>query len=122
MKFSNFALGAFVVPVVTSLMVEKRDTSGVLQLPLHKKTSDVVGNARKLKSKRAPGTYTVPDVNYQHSGLYLVAMEIGTPPQSQLVQLDTGSTVLVLETTSSDICATAPPNPCSNFGGCEKPL
>jgi Eukaryotic aspartyl protease len=119
MKLSTFALGAFAVPAVTSLMIDKRGTSGVIQLQLHKRTSNVIANTRKLKSKRAPGSVSVPDVNYQHTGLYVVSVDVGTPPQTQLVQLDTGSSELVLETSSSDICAAAAPNPCTKFGTCE---
>jgi hypothetical protein len=38
------------------------------------------------------------------------------------VQLDTGSSDLVLETPTSDICTAGIPNPCTMFGSCKKPL
>ncbi|PMD13373.1 acid protease [Hyaloscypha hepaticicola] len=48
--------------------------------------------------------------------LFLIELQIETPPQSTYVQLDTGSGDLIVETPSSHICRANSPNPCTNFG------
>jgi hypothetical protein len=100
---------------IGALRVEKRDSPAVLKLPLLKKTT----SPSKRSLRRRSGTVGTPDVNYQKELLYLVQLEIGTPPQSIYVQLDTGSSDLVVETPNSDICTAASPNPCTNFRACK---
>lgn len=92
----------------------KRDNPAVLKLDLLKKDPAVLS-----KAVRRRGNVETPDVNYNTQLLYIVQLMIGTPPQSTYVQLDTGSSDLVVETPLSDICAAVPPNPCTNFGSCK---
>lgn len=116
MKLSHVLVpGTFLALLgANALRVEKRDTPAVLSIPLQKITpgkSSVPGKKRQ--------TVESPDVNYQNQLLYIVELQIGTPPQSTFVQLDTGSSDLIVETPLSDVCSTAPPNPCTNFGSCK---
>ncbi|KUJ13564.1 acid protease [Mollisia scopiformis] len=99
---------------VEALKLAKRDTPAVLKLDLQKRRSGTFANSTLTKKRQ--GTVETPDINYQTQLLYIVQLQIGTPPQSTYVQLDTGSSDLVVETDSSNICSQAPPNPCTNFG------
>lgn len=116
MRLSRFLVpGSFLVLLgVNALRVEKRDYPAVLSIPLQKVTP---GNSSAPVKKRQ--TVESPDINYLNQLLYIVELQIGTPPQTTYVQLDTGSSDLIVETPSSDICSTAPPNPCTNFGSCK---
>jgi Eukaryotic aspartyl protease len=107
-------VAALVLLTVDALRVEKRDDPAVVKLPLQKK----VGNLG-LKQRQEVES---PDINYMQQLLYIVQLQIGTPPQSTYVQLDTGSSDLIVETPLSDICSAAAPNPCTNFGSCTKSL
>lgn len=111
----QFACASLLLLGVDALTVEKRDNPAVFKIDLIKKTPDSVAT-RSLH--RRQGTVQVPDVNYHTSLLYLIELVFGTPPQQTFVQLDTGSSDLIVETPSSDICSVAPPNPCTNFGAC----
>lgn len=106
--------GLCLVLSTDALRVEKRDDPSVLKIDLQKKAPELLA-----RSARKRQTVETPDVNYQKQLLYIIQLEIGTPPQSTFVQLDTGSSDLIVETDSSDICSTAPPNPCTNFGPCK---
>lgn len=117
MKSINILGMAFCIFLGTeALRVEKRANPAVLKLGLTKKTPE----AHASSSKKRRSSVETPDINYQQQLLYIVELMIGTPPQSTFVQLDTGSSDLIVETSSSDICSTAPPNPCTNFGFCKK--
>ncbi|CZR56894.1 uncharacterized protein PAC_06783 [Phialocephala subalpina] len=101
--------GLCLVLSTDALRVEKRDDPSVLKIDLQKKAPELLA-----RSARKRQTVETPDVNYQKQLLYIIQLEIGTPPQSTFVQLDTGSSDLIVETDSSDICSTAPPNPVSS--------
>lgn len=118
MKIGNLlAVGASLGFIgVDALRVEKRDDPAILKIPLQK----ITPQASSLRKRQ--GTVEGPDVNYQKSLLYVIELLIGTPPQSTFVQLDTGSSDLIVETDSNNLCSAAPPNPCTNFGACKKSL
>jgi hypothetical protein len=103
---------------VSTLRVAKHPNPAVMKLPLHKKARRR-HDAPFESTRKRQGTVETPDINYQTELLYIVELLIGTPPQPMYVQLDTGSSDLVVETDVSDICSTAPPNPCTNFGACK---
>jgi hypothetical protein len=114
---SIFAVTAALISSTHSLAVEKRDAApGFIEFALLPNPK-VLANLGKRSVKRS-GEVTLPDTNYQTQLLYILELQLGTPPQTTFVQLDTGSSDLVVETPSSDICSTAPPNPCTNFGSC----
>ncbi len=100
---------------IGALRVEKRDSPAVLLLPLKKRTT---APSPKRSLSKSQGEVQTPDVNYNTRLLYLVELQIGTPPQMTYVQLDTGSSDLIVETPTSNICQANPPNPCTNFGSC----
>ena len=100
---------------IEALRVEKCDSPAVLSLPLKKRTPSP--SSKRSLSKRQ-GEVQTPDINYNTQLLYLVELQIGTPPQSTYVQLDTGSSDLIVETPTSPTCLRSPPNPCTNFGSC----
>ena len=113
---SMLALGASLSFLgIEALRVEKRDSPAVLSLPLKKRTP---GPSSKRSPRKRQGEVQTPDINYNTQLLYLVELQIGTPPQSTYVQLDTGSSDLIVETPSSHICTADTPNPCTNFGSC----
>lgn len=115
MRFSDLLVAGVSLALSTdALTLEKRDDPAVLKLDLQKKDPGVLANSARKRQ-----TVEAPDVNYQNQLLYIVELLIGTPPQSTFVQLDTGSSDLVVETPLSDICSAAPPNPCTNFGACK---
>jgi hypothetical protein len=113
---------ALFVSVVNALILEQRDSPAVFRLPLQKRTDEVHAMALRNRLMRRSGDIVTTDTNYMNSLLYVVQLSIGTPPQTVMVQLDTGSSDLVVETDSSDICSAAPPNPCTNLGACKKSL
>jgi hypothetical protein len=104
---------------VEALRVEKRDSPAVLSLPLKKRTP---GPSSKRSLGKRQGEVETADFNYMTKLLYLVELQMGTPPQTTFVQLDTGSSDLVVETPNSNICTANPPNPCTNFGSCRSIL
>jgi hypothetical protein len=101
---------------VDALRVEKRDDPSVVKIPLQKKT---LSPPARLRNRQEVET---PDLNYMTDLLYIVELQIGTPPQTTYVQLDTGSSDLIVETPGSNICSASVPNPCTNFGSCMKAL
>jgi hypothetical protein len=114
MRVINVALSAaFILSGVNGIGLEKKATPKVFKIPLHRKSPELLS-----KNRKRAGEVETPDINYQRSLLYIVELVIGTPPQTTFVQLDTGSSDLTVETSKSDICNTAPPNPCTNFGSC----
>jgi hypothetical protein len=80
---------------IEGLKVEKRDSPAVLPLPLEKRTP---GLSSKKTLSKCQGEVQTPDINYQTQLLYLVELQIGTPPQMTCIQLDTGSSELIVET------------------------
>jgi hypothetical protein len=95
MKIAGFLVGTGLVLLsIEALRLEKQSDPAVLQIPLQKRTHHRV--PRSLS--RRQGEVQTPDVNYMNQLLYIVQLEIGTPPQSTYVQLDTGSSDLVYET------------------------
>jgi len=120
MKISSIlALGtAFAVSATNAMVLDTRDTPGVVTFSLFKSYAAAAKMLKKRNAKRS-GEVGVTDTNYQKNLLYVVEVLVGTPPQSTFVQLDTGSSDLVLETDSSDICSQAPPNPCTMLGACK---
>jgi hypothetical protein len=77
---------------VEALRLEKRSDPAVFKIPLQKRTHHRV--PRSLSRRQEVET---PDLNYMNQLLYIVQLEIGTPPQSTYVQLDTGSSDLVYQ-------------------------
>lgn len=117
---SILALGASLSFLgIEALRVEKRDSPAILSLPLKKRTP---GPSSKRSLRKRQGEVPTTDINYNTQLLYLVELQIGTPPQTTYVQLDTGSSDLIVETPTSNICTANPPNPCTNFGSCTSVL
>jgi hypothetical protein len=102
------------VGVSDALALEKRGPA-VAKFNLQKRTADIHAAALKKRPARRQSTVETEDQNYKTTLLYLIQLAIGTPPQSILVQLDTGSSDLIVETSTSDICTASTPNPCTNF-------
>jgi hypothetical protein len=104
--------------VGNALILEQRDNPAVFRLPLYKRTDEIHAKVLRNRLMRRSGEVGVTDTNYMNSLLYIIPLAIGTPPQMVMVQLDTGSSDLVVETSSSNICSAPAPNPCTNFGSC----
>jgi hypothetical protein len=107
-----FILASLALIGADALRLEKRDEPAVVIIPLQKRSP-------QPSLRKRQGEVQVPDLNYMTQLLYIVQLQIGTPPQTTFVQLDTGSSDLVVETDSSNICTASSPNPCTNFGACE---
>jgi hypothetical protein len=117
MKLSRFcAVTVALTAGVDALAVQKRDVPGTVSFPLLVNEAALAGASVNSLRKRA-GEVETADTN--RNLLYTIQLELGTPPQLTNVQVDTGSSDLVVETPSSDICSAGVPNPCSNFGACK---
>ena len=113
MKLNIFlAIGASLAFFVTdALVLEKRDNLGVVAFPLGR----VPGTPASQKLRRHKRSF---DATLNNQGLvWTVELLLGTPPQTVQVQLDTGSSDLVVETDSSTLCKTQP-SVCSGQGTC----
>lgn len=60
---------------------------------------------------------SAPVILENHKKLYIVRLQIGTPPQDIQVTLDTGSSDLFVPSNSEDFCLLHP-NECSKTGVC----
>jgi hypothetical protein len=93
MKIASFLVGTGLVLLsVEALRLEKRTNPAIFKIPLRKRTHGI--QARSLSRRQEVET---PDLNYMNQLLYIVQLQIGTPPQETYVQLDTGSSDLVYQ-------------------------
>jgi predicted outer membrane lipoprotein len=113
--FSFLAIAASCAfSVIDALALEKRDGPAVVAFDLAKVSGNrTSGSLRHGLSKRGSDEATINNENF----LWTVSLELGTPPQTTRCQLDTGSSDLVTETDSSDLCVSSP-TVCSGRGAC----
>jgi hypothetical protein len=114
MKSTTFlAIAALLAFCLTdALLLEKRDNPAAVAFSLQQ----VPGTAASRKLRRHKRSI---DATLNNKDLvWTVSLSLGTPPQKVQVQLDTGSSDLVVETDSSDICQSQP-TICSGNGACE---
>ncbi|KAF4624153.1 hypothetical protein G7Y89_g14021 [Cudoniella acicularis] len=108
MKSSALTLAiGLAVTGVHGLTLEKRDNPNVVLFPIERSIGIPASGLRKRG--------TVETALNNEAFIYTVSIMLGTPPQSTRVQLDTGSSVLVVETDSSNLCASQP-SVCSSRG------
>jgi hypothetical protein len=121
MKISTaIAIGATVAPFFTNALIpSKRDAPGTLSLPFHRGSGVSFTKRSNNRYTKRSGTVQTPDQQLDLNLVYFVELLIGTPPQSTRVQLDTGSSILFVETDSSDLCTASTPNPCTKYGACK---
>ncbi|TVY13665.1 putative aspartic-type endopeptidase OPSB [Lachnellula arida] len=99
-----------------ALRLEKRENPAVVAFPLEK-VDKITSISPSSNSKRETGPFedlTTKDL--QHL-VYMIGLEIGTPPQFISAVFDTGSPSLVIHTTTDTSCVQPAPNPCSLYGG-----
>jgi hypothetical protein len=113
MRSSIFLIiGACLVFLVTdALVLERQDNPAVVAFHLDRVR-------RKPPSRTGRGKRSIDSPLDNEGFLWTVTLLIGTPPQSTSLLLDTGSSDLVVETDSSNICASQPVV-CSGLGACQ---
>jgi Eukaryotic aspartyl protease len=111
MRSALSILGASLVLLgVDGLTLVKKDTPSIVSFPFERSLGIPASRNRRR------GTVETPLNNEQL--VYTVNLMLGTPPQQTRVQLDTGSSDLVVETDSSNLCASQPVV-CTSRGACE---
>jgi hypothetical protein len=116
MKFSSLVLSAFALSITNALVPQKREASGIVALPLQKHKRSASASHRL---SRRSGDFVAAYMNTNLLLTYAITVSIGTPPQQILMVLDTGSSDMVVDATSSTECNTAHPNSCDKFGSCK---
>jgi hypothetical protein len=113
MKSTIFlTIGACLVFYVTNaLVLEKRDNPAVVAFNFKRAVGTPASQLRRHK-RQVSATLGNQDVTWY------VELMLGTPPQTTNVQLDTGSSDLVVETTSPNLCGSQP-TVCSGLGACK---
>jgi len=108
------AIGIYLLFFLTdALVIEKRDNLSVVAFPLQR----IVGTPASQKFRLHKRSFQSTLLNFQ-SLAWVLSISLGTPPKTMYVQLDTGSSDLVVETDSSDYCKSNP-NICSLVGTCK---
>ncbi len=95
---------------IDALILKKKVNPAVVSIQLERS----IGNSVSRYQKRQ----FVESVLDNEGFVYTVTLLLGTPPQSIHVQLDTGSSDLVVETASSTLCVFEP-MVCSSHGVCK---
>jgi hypothetical protein len=110
--FALLLAGVFNIGV-NALTLVKKDNPAILSIPF-KRTTTVPASQRKR------GGTTLSDLHNEQL-VYTIDIIAGTPPQQMLVQLDTGSSDLIVETSSSNLCFSNP-IVCGGHGSCKSML
>src|ERR1017187_5239532 len=94
------AIGAWLLFLVTDALVLKtRDNLSVLAFPIQRVPGISPPQRFRLHKRSFQSTL------YNLYPYWAVSITLGTPPNTFIVQLDTGSSDLVVETNSSNYCA-----------------
>jgi hypothetical protein len=101
--------------VADALVLEKRDGLSVIAFPLQRVVGIPPPQTSRLSKRSFQSTLT--DI----TGVFAVSISLGTPPKALMVQLDTGSSDLVVETDSSIYCSLERAI-CNLTGTCKHPL
>jgi hypothetical protein len=110
---SNILSAALLLSGANALLtLEKRDNPSVVALPFKRNAGHSALNYRRR------GSGEVETALHNEPSLYTVDITLGTPPQRTTVQIDTGSSDLVVETTKSNLCK-EDPTVCSGRGACK---
>ncbi|KAK9469004.1 aspartic peptidase domain-containing protein [Lipomyces arxii] len=107
MKFSFVSLSLIALASASPIIQHRSSSPGVVHFPIEGRTPKERFVRQKLRRRDANSTATMDIQNNIDKGAYLTNLTIGSPPQSVVVQVDTGSSDLWVQSSTNLGCTTS---------------